>query len=260
MRGTTTGFLFWSALLFASLLGPSLSNAAPSLTISSLGANLNGNLEWLVEVAPDPALFTTTDLGLGGSLAVEVGLQVSGGSLLGATVNPLDWPLDIGGNNPFTRTVTTGLQLDLAGNTLFASLLSEFLTASSAVELLTLETAGSGCTTVSWGGHTLLGGMADEYDGSLVAQAGQNFTAYQGTLTEPAVDGDFDADCDVDGGDFVEWQRRFGAPYTGADLADWEMQFGTGAPLGGVTAVVPEPSAALLLGVALLCRRSPRRA
>ena len=245
-------------MTLATLLLPRVAAAQPTLTISSLGANLSGNLEWLVEVAPDPALFTTTDLGLGGSLAVELGLEVRGGSLLGATVNAVDWPLDIGGNNPFTSTVTTGLQIDLVGNTVFASLLSEFLVASSAVELLTLETAGSDCTTVAWGGHTLLGGMADEYDGSLIAQAGQSFTDYQGTLTEPAVDGDFDTDCDVDGSDFIEWQQHFGAPYSGADLADWEMGYGTAAPLRAMTAVVPEPSVAVLLGVALVCRCSRR--
>jgi hypothetical protein len=227
-------------------------SAAPSLTISNLGANLSGNLEWLVEVAPDPARFTSTDLGLGGSLAVELALEVNGSSLVGATVNHTDWPFAISGNNPFTNTVTSGINLDLTNETLFASLLSDFFIAATAVEVLTIETSGISCTTLSWGGHTVLGGTADEYEGSLIAQSGQNFTAYRGSLTEPDVGGDFDADCDVDGADFIEWQRHYAAPYTGADLADFEMNFGTvapikAAPIQAISAALPEPSTSLLL-------------
>ena len=240
------------ALAMAIPMLTSSASAAPALTISNLGANLSGNLEWLVEVAPDPALFTSTGLGLGGSLAVELALEVNGSDLLGATVNSTDWPLDISGNNPFTSTVTTGINLDLTNETLFASLLSDFFIAATAVELLTIETSGISCTTLSWGGHTLLGGTEDEYEGSLIAQSGQNFTDYRGSLTEPDVGGDFDADCDVDGADFLEWQRHYAAPYTGADLTDFEMNFGTvapirAAPIRAITAALPEPSTALLL-------------
>jgi len=254
MRFQTTIYCCRSglALAMASLMLTHSAGAAPTLTVSNLGANLSGNLEWLVEVAPDPALFTSTELGLGNSLAVELALEVIGSDLLGTTVNNTDWPLNISGNNPFTSTVTTGAQLDLANDTLFASLLSEFFVAGTAVELLTIETSGANCTTLSWGGHTLLGGTADEYEGSLIAQAGLNFTDYLGSLTEPAFDGDFDIDCDVDGADFVEWQQHLGSPYTGIDLTDWEMNFGIVAPLRAITAAVPEPSTSHLLLACLL--------
>ncbi len=77
-------------------------------------------------------------------------------------------------------------------------------------------------------------------------------------------DADFDQDGDVDGADFLTWQRGFGVGSTLADgdangdnmvdakdLSVWENQFG-GAPLSAI-ATVPEPeSVVLLLGVAAL--------
>ncbi len=229
----------------AGLLLPSTVGAAPLLTVSNQGPNLGGNLEWLVEVSPDAALFANTGLGLGGSLAVELALEVGGSELLGVTVNAADWPLDIAGNNPFTRTVTTGALVNMANDTVFASLLSNFFVAGTAVEVFTVETSGSGCTTLTWGGHTVLGGTADEYEGSLIAQAGQNFTGYQGNTAEPV--GDFDADCDVDGSDLLEWQQNFGSPYVAADLTDWETNYSTVVPLQALTTAVPEPSTIILL-------------
>jgi hypothetical protein len=53
--------------------------------------------------------------------------------------------------------------------------------------------------------------------------------------------GDFDNDGDVDGRDFLTWQRN---PAVG-DLADWQNNYGMG-PLAAVGAV-PEPSTALLI-------------
>ena len=54
--------------------------------------------------------------------------------------------------------------------------------------------------------------------------------------------GDFDSDGDVDGRDFLAWQRN---PSVG-DLADWQTNYSTGSLLVGATAV-PEPTSALLL-------------
>ncbi len=237
------------------LLGTKSALAQPTLTVTNNGQNGNGNLEWLVEIAPDPALFTSTDLGLGGSLAVEWAVEIANTDLLAVTVNNTDWPLDIPGNNPFTGTATTGVDLDLVNDTLFASLLSNFFTSGNPVELMTIETSGIGCTTLLWGGHTVLGGTPDEYESSLIAQAGQNFTGYVGTAGEPA--GDFDADCDVDGADFLEWQEQFGTPYDASDLTDWENNYGSSLPLRAVVGAVPEPTSLLLLlsSSAILCAR-----
>jgi hypothetical protein len=82
---------------------------------------------------------------------------------------------------------------------------------------------------------------------------------------------DFDLDLDVDGNDFLIWQRGNGAPggvaqgnanddglVDGADLQVWKDRFGT---IGGVAtaAAVPEPSAALLSGLAAVAILGIRR-
>ncbi len=79
----------------------------------------------------------------------------------------------------------------------------------------------------------------------------------------PALDelpGDFDSDGDVDGDDFLIWQRG-GSPFplSASDLADWEANYGTVAPLSAVSTAVPEPSSALLVLIGVLCLRGSRR-
>ncbi len=82
---------------------------------------------------------------------------------------------------------------------------------------------------------------------------------------ETVADADFDNDNDVDGADFLTWQRGFGVGTTpeagdanddnlvnADDLAVWKAQFGVGVPATAAVGAVPEPStAALLLGGAL---------
>jgi hypothetical protein len=186
------------------LLGTLASNAiaGPTLTISDLGLNGSMNREWLVEVAPDPALFTNTNNGLGGSLAFELAFEVTGSDLVGVSKNAVDWPFDIPGNNPFTGSVTTGIQTDVAADTVFASLLSEFLTTGDHVNALTIETMGSAATTLSWGGHVVLPGTQFEYIGSRISQAGFNFDGFMGSLSSGGggVTCDFNNSgaCDID--------------------------------------------------------------
>lgn len=223
--------------------------AAPTLTVSNIGPNLSGNLEWLVEVAPDPALFTLTDLGLGGSLAVELAFEVVNSDLLSVSVNNADWPLDIAGNNPFSRGVSSGVSTDFANDTVFAALLSDFFIAGNDVTVLTIETSGIDCTGLTWGGHTVLEGTVDEYESSLIAQAGQNFTGYTGSLAEPNHDGDFDIDCDVDGTDLLAWQENYGSPYNANDLTDWQTNYGSMTPVSAVSTAVPEPNTLILVSI-----------
>lgn len=74
-------------------------------------------------------------------------------------------------------------------------------------------------------------------------------------LATPA---DADGDGDVDGRDFMSWQRgagdfNFDQQSDGADLALWQAQFGNLAPLVGATGVtVAEPSCVALAVAALL--------
>jgi hypothetical protein len=62
------------------------------------------------------------------------------------------------------------------------------------------------------------------------------------TIPDP---GDFDGDGDVDGRDFLVWQRN---PSVG-DLADWQGSFGVGATVGLSSSEVPEPGSLILLGI-----------
>ncbi|RIK75972.1 MAG: hypothetical protein DCC67_14535 [Planctomycetota bacterium] len=65
--------------------------------------------------------------------------------------------------------------------------------------------------------------------------------------------GDFDGDGDVDGNDFLVWQRNAGSS---AELADWKANFGAG---GGAVGAVPEPGALVLVALGVVGGLSLRR-
>jgi hypothetical protein len=85
-------------------------------------------------------------------------------------------------------------------------------------------------------------------------------------IVEPDGNADFDADGDVDGRDFLIWQRGFGTPdalrqdgnanpdvdgdVDGDDLIVWQSQYGETPPLVS-TVAVPEPAAGMLILTAL---------
>jgi len=64
--------------------------------------------------------------------------------------------------------------------------------------------------------------------------------------------GDFDLDGDVDGADFLSWQRgEVSNPPDAADLAVWQSNYGVGLGVSlAITAPVPEPGSAVLLTLA----------
>ena len=63
-------------------------------------------------------------------------------------------------------------------------------------------------------------------------------------------DGDFDNDGDVDGRDFLKWQRGGSpSPLSAGDLADWRANYGAGS-LAAVAAV-PEPAGLVLFAMAM---------
>jgi hypothetical protein len=60
--------------------------------------------------------------------------------------------------------------------------------------------------------------------------------------------GDFDKDGDVDGNDFLLWQRGESPdPLSTSDLDSWKANFGAIAPLMATSTVVPEPGSLVLL-------------
>jgi hypothetical protein len=97
-----------------------------------------------------------------------------------------------------------------------------------------------------------------------------DFDPLSGTLTladfeMTTLSGDFDLDGDVDGRDFLVWQRGESPnPLSAGDLVDWRANFGS-AQLNVADAAVPEPGMsrlvlAALLGIVLQVRSSPNRA
>lgn len=110
---------------------------------------------------------------------------------------------------------------------------------------------------------TTNGGIFNDFDSvNLPALFGGNFLrlVYGETLVALEVvarlDGDFNGDGDVDGADFLVWQRTPGV----GNLADWQANFGNAANANSTT--VPEPASICLVGtlfVITCTRRSWRR-
>jgi len=63
----------------------------------------------------------------------------------------------------------------------------------------------------------------------------------------PTTPGDFDDDSDVDGQDFLLWQRGLGGEFTANDLADWRANFG--AASAAAIGAVPEPVALAMASI-----------
>ena len=91
------------------------------------------------------------------------------------------------------------------------------------------------------------------------------FQAFADSIVPPANDADFDNDSDVDGNDFLIWQRGLGVGTTNetgdanddgavdaADLAIWRGDFGDGGSAAIKVAAVPEPAALALAALATL--------
>ena len=64
--------------------------------------------------------------------------------------------------------------------------------------------------------------------------------------------GDFDGDGDVDGRDFLAWQRgQSPDPLSAGDLADWQANYGVNPEITASTAV-PEPTTFVLCFLAIV--------
>jgi hypothetical protein len=158
-----------------------------------------------------------------------------------------------------------GIELEIAGNQLGqydALLVDGQLAAGGTLQVLldgyepvagdefSILGFGSALGAFEFALPTLAGGLV--WDTSSVLTTG-----VLGVFQDLSPTGDFDNDGDVDGRDFLIWQRGE-SPHPGSagDLAAWQQNYGAG-PLGAGTAV-PEPGAIVLVilaGIASSIRR-----
>ena len=115
-----------------------------------------------------------------------------------------------------------------------------------------LPTATSGITTIGENndGNEAFEGSIDDvriYNRALTATEVADLTPPSSLLAGPAFSADFDGDDDVDGSDFLAWQRGVGVGSSTsgavADLSDWESQYGGGleSSSGVAASYVSEP-------------------
>ncbi len=140
------------------------------------------------------------------------------------------------------------------------------------LQLSVLSEDEEGSLTIAGGTPVSLvdtGGGADEFDFNsnntvlttesiVLAWVSGNGFSFDDFTVSPlvALDGDFDADGDRDGADFLFWQRDLG---DASNLAKWETNFGVPDSLAAV-ALVPEPTSLLLaMTVAIFSLASSRR-
>lgn len=191
------------------------------------------------------ALFTSADERVNLGLAID-GSQVywgdteneelAGSLLRGSTTGaglpqilyePTDYP------NAGTSAVPAGLAAK-SGRLYWVDSLTK--------QLLTANADGSGPVSLLFD--------INQYPGAPTA-IGPNFL----TVVSSGYDADFDGDGDVDGRDFLKWQRgQSPAPLSAEDLALWKEQYGSATFLANVQ-VVPEPLtliSALLVGLLAL--------
>ena len=121
---------------------------------------------------------------------------------------------------------------------------------SGGAELITLHASGSDVRSLIINGFTGLSYSDDPTAWNITDWDGQSPLASL-QLVGVTTAGDFDFDGDVDGADFLTWQRGLGTTLTATDLDGWEANYGAGSSTAlANSASVPEPTSALLFFVA----------
>ena len=236
---------------------------------------------------------------LGGTGSIGTALDGSNVSLVGGTLAPGNLTSTLGATLPLpqlpnlnthagilnvagdlTFDAASALHVDVTGATLGTQydqvVSSGVITLGGATLNFSLGDfvpAGTETFTLinNTGAGAVMGQFGNYAQGAEVNLAGQTFFIdYSGgtgndvvlTATVPGdEDADFDGDGDVDGADFLTWQRNLGgagglaqgdangdSAINGDDLTVWKDQFGPGGASVGAVAAVPEPAALTLLG------------
>lgn len=207
--------------------------------------------------------------------------NVSGGNVLYhfSTPSNSDWQVAIG-SSPSLEVTPFSLyywEFDVAplriqtipGQQHLASIIGEPLSVNAGTTLIALSngSAGSVGNEIDWGQSNLFGLSADT-----LPNLGAPFDQIAFKVTSqilPATVGDYDADGDSDGVDFLTWQRSLGQSglpvcsgadgncdgiINAADLAIWGIHAGATSSgfMSRATNSIPEPSSSCLLAAALV--------
>jgi hypothetical protein len=161
--------------------------------------------------------------------------------------------MEIASTASFDKLVVGGALM--AGGTLDIDLLSFMPTVGNTFDLFDFASS-LGAFTLDL--PTLTAGLS--WDASNLLQTGE-LSVVAAVI---AVNADFDGDGDVDGRDFLIWQRGFGGPGStatgdansdgnvdGTDLEIWQAQYGSVPEFTATNVAIPEPSSVLLFSAAL---------
>jgi hypothetical protein len=264
------GLIDVQGALFAKDLLMSEHGAQGELRLSGGAVTLNGALvmDRCDNCLPNPELLAQraakiSIVGSGGTFAVGVDANPlivdpnpPSRDLLAASPTAIfSFTADAGGVTPITLAQNVGELsggAEIQGAQLLLNLDAFSFTPAST---LTLINATALKLLGQFGSVSFLGGTTATVNYDLA-----NGDVFLNNFQSAATAGDFDLDGDVDGADFLAWQRGFGITGTatvaqgdadgnhtvnGADLAIWRQNFGSGASVAAASAV-PEPCAGLL--------------
>jgi hypothetical protein len=166
-------------------------------------------------------------------------------------------PTLLGGGVPIDMGLfaVTGL-INGVGATFYSDTIDNSGTAYSEGSIIS-ATIGSNIYnwTISYTGNITFSDADDSVISSITGAGTGNDVVLMGfSSVVNGTPGDFDTDGDVDGRDFLVWQRN---PSVG-NLGDWQTNYGTSGPLTAATAI-PEPASALLGLAGLLAISAVRR-
>ncbi|QDS97036.1 autotransporter-associated beta strand repeat-containing protein [Adhaeretor mobilis] len=223
-----------------------LTNSGSSLTID-VGTFETGELRNDAGTTPTVSLSDPA-----GDVALTVGTanqsSTFGGTIQDAASGP--GSLKKIGAGTFTLTGANTYTGDTIIDAGTLSIAQSFLADAADVHLLTGATFDLDFLGTDLIDELFIDGSSEQVGthGAIGSGADFQWSLFSGTgllevSTFSGIPGDFDADDDVDGLDFLSWQRN---PAIGS-LADWESNYGTSTSALAASQAVPEPAAWVLL-------------
>ena len=265
---------------------PNITNLVHLASDSSVSIRNAGTLTFSNTVSGPGRLFVAAgadDLD-NGTLELTAANTYSGGTTVQACI------LQIGGAAANVGVGDLVVAGDLTSTTVTAQAIIKAGVANAIFDASTLSLAGGGAPlTADQAFLTLESGVNETVGGLILGGVAQTTPGTYGSSSSPATfkrdeffsgngvvtllsanDANFDNDLDVDGADFLTWQRHFGGPAgastgdaTGdgvanaSDFAAWKAAFGPASAVPS-SYVVPEPGSAILIIIAVALAHASR--